>query len=193
MPSQRRPGTGICTAPGVGHARRGRWAGGGGYALAPAGSVPHQQCGAGSRTAILHCQRRLSASTRVACDCGMRSCAQLDAALVTADARWHLQRAYQLPLAGGRAELFFFDTSPFVQKYYQTAWADRVGAHCNTLKSAVCIARRGRSWGRSSVTAEGLNATWCHTMCCAWHLRHCCGACGGACVCQPGKSQPSIQ
>jgi len=54
--------------------------------------------------------------------------AQLDAALVAADARWHLQRSYQLRLGGGRAELFFFDTSPFVQKYYETRWAARVGA-----------------------------------------------------------------
>ena len=56
-------------------------------------------------------------------------CAQLDAALVAADARWHLQRSYQVLLAGGRAELFFFDTCPFVQKYYEAEWADRVGAH----------------------------------------------------------------
>ena len=62
---------------------------------------------------------------------------------MTADARWHLQRAYQLSLAGGRAELFFFDTSPFVQKYYQTAWADRVGARCKgCAECGLCVAAR---------------------------------------------------
>ncbi|KAK9826179.1 hypothetical protein WJX81_004719 [Elliptochloris bilobata] len=52
---------------------------------------------------------------------------QLDTALVAADARWHLQRSYQLVMAGGRVDLFFIDTSPFVQKYYDTEWADRIG------------------------------------------------------------------
>ena len=63
-------------------------------------------------------------------------CAQLDAALVAADARWHLQRSYQVRLAGGRAELFFFDTCPFVQKYYEAEWADRVGAQTSTVRVA---------------------------------------------------------
>ena len=56
---------------------------------------------------------------------------------MAADARWHLQRAYQLSLAGGRAELFFFDTSPFVQKYYETAWADRIGVPRGLRKALV--------------------------------------------------------
>jgi hypothetical protein len=61
---------------------------------------------------------------------------------VAADARWHLQRSYQLRLGGGRAELFFFDTSPFVQKYYETRWAERVGARPARAGGTAAAARR---------------------------------------------------
>ena len=64
---------------------------------------------------------------------------------MAADARWHLQRAYQLPLAGSRAELFFFDTSPFVQKYYETAWANRIGARCSEFRKSVALGGRVRN------------------------------------------------
>lgn len=48
---------------------------------------------------------------------------QLDASLFARDSRWNCARFYTMALAGGAAELFFMDTSPFVLKYRQRPWA----------------------------------------------------------------------
>ncbi|EIE18858.1 Metallo-dependent phosphatase, partial [Coccomyxa subellipsoidea C-169] len=43
------------------------------------------------------------------------------------DWRWNCERTFQMHLAGGDVEFFFIDTSPFVQKYYYTPWANFTG------------------------------------------------------------------
>ena len=53
---------------------------------------------------------------------------QLGASLGENDWRWHCERSYEMRLAGGRVHLFFIDTNPFVQRYYQTEWANFTGA-----------------------------------------------------------------
>lgn len=53
---------------------------------------------------------------------------QLGASLGKRDWRWHCDRSYEVRLAGGRVHLFFIDTNPFVQRYYQTEWANFTGA-----------------------------------------------------------------
>ena len=54
-------------------------------------------------------------------------CAQLDAALVERDWRWNCQRSFEVTLGGGLAELFFIDTNPAVQEYYDKPWANFTG------------------------------------------------------------------
>ena len=83
---------------------------------------------------------------------------------MAADARWHLQRAYQLSLAGGRAELFFFDTSPFVHKYYETAWADRIGGPRGLRKALALRSAEVDQTGIASCVVQRPieRALWCH-------------------------------
>lgn len=52
---------------------------------------------------------------------------QLDAEVVNRDWRWNCQRTFERRLGGGVAELFFIDTSPAVQKYYNQPWANFTG------------------------------------------------------------------
>ena len=52
---------------------------------------------------------------------------QLDAEVVNRDWRWNCQRTFERRLGGGLAELFFIDTSPAVQKYYNQPWANFTG------------------------------------------------------------------
>jgi hypothetical protein len=47
--------------------------------------------------------------------------------LVRRDWRWNCGRSYKMQLAGGRVDVFFIDTSPFVQKYYERNWANFTG------------------------------------------------------------------
>lgn len=42
-----------------------------------------------------------------------------------------------MSLANGRVEMFFYDTVPFVQKYYQKKWATSIGRCCLALLSFV--------------------------------------------------------
>ncbi|KAK9804896.1 hypothetical protein WJX72_010639 [[Myrmecia] bisecta] len=60
-------------------------------------------------------------------DCYFSPKHQLGNSLVSRDARWHCDRAFHLALAGGKADLFFFDTPPFVTKYRAKAWANVPG------------------------------------------------------------------
>ena len=53
--------------------------------------------------------------------------AQLDATLVERDWRWNCQRSFEMTMGGGLAELFFIDTTPAVQKYYERPWANFTG------------------------------------------------------------------
>lgn len=52
---------------------------------------------------------------------------QLDQRLADRDWRWHLERSYTLSLASGHVELFFIDTSPFVEDYQTAVWSVNEG------------------------------------------------------------------
>jgi hypothetical protein len=52
---------------------------------------------------------------------------QLDQRLAERDWRWHLERSYTLSLADKQVELFFIDTSPFVEDYQTTVWSVNEG------------------------------------------------------------------
>lgn len=52
---------------------------------------------------------------------------QLSWELGARDKRWFCQRAFQKSFANGRVDMFFYDTVPFVQRYYQTKWAASTG------------------------------------------------------------------
>ena len=52
---------------------------------------------------------------------------QLDVRLTRRDPRWHCERSYRLSLAGGDLEIFFLDTSPFIEEYWAADWAGIVG------------------------------------------------------------------
>ena len=54
-------------------------------------------------------------------------CLQLDRRLTDRDWRWHLERSYTLSLANGQVEMFFIDTSPFVQEYQTAVWSVNEG------------------------------------------------------------------
>jgi hypothetical protein len=54
---------------------------------------------------------------------------QLDQRLAARDWRWHCERSYMLSLADGQVELFFIDTSPFVQDYQTAVWSVNQGRH----------------------------------------------------------------
>ncbi|PSC71678.1 Metallo-dependent phosphatase [Micractinium conductrix] len=43
---------------------------------------------------------------------------QLNIELTNQDQRWHLERAYVESFVGGRVQIFFIDTSPFITEYY---------------------------------------------------------------------------
>ena len=55
---------------------------------------------------------------------------QLDQQLAERDWRWHLERSYTLSLANHQVELFFIDTSPFVQEYQTAVWSVNEGKLC---------------------------------------------------------------
>lgn len=69
---------------------------------------------------------------------------QLSWQLSQQDKRWCCERSYQKILANGKAELFFYDTVPFVQRYYQKKWANSIGRcrfcslHMNVDASLQC-------------------------------------------------------
>ena len=52
---------------------------------------------------------------------------QLDQRLAERDWRWHLERSYTLSLSNHQVELFFIDTSPFVQEYQTAVWSVNEG------------------------------------------------------------------
>lgn len=54
---------------------------------------------------------------------------QLSWALGQQDRRWFCERSYQKVLAKGKVEMFFYDTCPFVRRYYQTTWATNIGRY----------------------------------------------------------------
>ena len=55
---------------------------------------------------------------------------QLDQRLADRDWRWHLERSYTLLMANGHVELFFIDTSPFVEDYQTAVWSVNEGRLC---------------------------------------------------------------
>ena len=57
-------------------------------------------------------------------------CVQLSWELAARDKRWFRQRSFQKSFADGRVDMFFYDTVPFVQRYYQEKWATNIG-RCN--------------------------------------------------------------
>ena len=57
----------------------------------------------------------------------MSLCVQLSWELGEKDKRWFCERAFQKQLADGKVELLFYDTVPFVQKYYKKKWASSIG------------------------------------------------------------------
>jgi hypothetical protein len=52
---------------------------------------------------------------------------QLDYRLALRDLRWHCQRSFELHLADGNLDIFFFDTNPFITRYYNDSWAGNHG------------------------------------------------------------------
>ena len=54
---------------------------------------------------------------------------QLSWALGQQDNRWFCERSYQKILAKGKVEMFFYDTCPFVERYYQKTWASNIGMY----------------------------------------------------------------
>ena len=52
---------------------------------------------------------------------------QLSAELARRDWRWFCRRSFKRSLAGGALDIFFFDTAPFVQYYYDRSWAANPG------------------------------------------------------------------
>lgn len=60
---------------------------------------------------------------------------QLDRRLTERDWRWHLERSYTLTLADGLVQLFFIDTSPFVEDYQTAVWSVNEGK----LKLSFCV------------------------------------------------------
>ena len=52
---------------------------------------------------------------------------QLDATLVERDWRWNCHRSFEMTLGEGLVELFFIDTNPAVQTYYDRPWANFTG------------------------------------------------------------------
>ena len=52
---------------------------------------------------------------------------QLDQRLADRDWRWHLERSYTLSLANKHVELFFIDTSTFVEDYQTAVWSVNEG------------------------------------------------------------------
>ena len=66
---------------------------------------------------------------------------QLDATLVERDWRWNCRRSFELKLGKGLLELFFIDTNPAVQKYYDRPWANftGTGSTCHTSVQPVLL------------------------------------------------------
>lgn len=52
---------------------------------------------------------------------------QLNISLANRDSRWHCERAYSESFASGSVQIFFIDTSPFIQRYYKEKWAHSQG------------------------------------------------------------------
>lgn len=52
---------------------------------------------------------------------------QLSWQLSQQDKRWFCERSFQKILSGGKVELFFYDTVPFVQSYHSRKWASSIG------------------------------------------------------------------
>ncbi len=69
---------------------------------------------------------------------------QLGARLPQRDGRWFCRRRFTRSLAAGAVELFFYDTAPFVQYYYDREWANNRGAIC-TLKTPFIWVSRSES------------------------------------------------
>ena len=55
--------------------------------------------------------------------------AQLSQRLTERDWRWRCQRWYTVTLSQGAIDLFFIDTSPFLQQYWDVPWAHNPGEH----------------------------------------------------------------
>ena len=68
---------------------------------------------------------------------------QLGSALINRDPRWHCERQYQLRLAGGQVDIFFLDTTPFIEKYL-----DRESKKVEWNKY------EGEPWGESHVSSR---------------------------------------
>ena len=74
---------------------------------------------------------------------------QLDANLVARDWRWNCKRTFEMSIGGGLADLFFIDTNPFVQKYYEQPWANFTGMLLPFLwhpqkHACICTARHAQ-------------------------------------------------
>lgn len=52
---------------------------------------------------------------------------QVGAELAQRDSRWFCRRSFKRSLAGGALDIFFYDTTPFVQYYYGRSWAANSG------------------------------------------------------------------
>jgi tartrate-resistant acid phosphatase type 5 len=77
---------------------------------------------------------------------------QLGAAVMNKDPRWYLERSYERSIAGGQAEVFFYDTVPFVQHYKDQPWYNAPGGlaeqswEANLLELEAKLARSKAPW-----------------------------------------------
>ena len=62
-------------------------------------------------------------ASRVAGECFYGPAHQLDVRLTARDPRWHCERFFSVPLAGGNVEIFFIDTTPIIRSYADEVWA----------------------------------------------------------------------
>ena len=84
---------------------------------------------------------------------------QLDANLVARDWRWNCKRTFEMSIGGGLADLFFIDTNPFVQKYYEQPWANFTGMLLPFLwhpqkHACICTARHAQCCHLESLAAR---------------------------------------
>lgn len=60
-------------------------------------------------------------------NCSYSPLHELDVGLRQRDKRWHCTRAGQMSLGDNKVDVFFYDTSPFIEKYQNTSWSGLVG------------------------------------------------------------------
>lgn len=60
-------------------------------------------------------------------NCSYSPLHELDVGLRQLDSRWHCERAFRMQLADGKVDVFFYDTSPFIEEYQNVSWVGHIG------------------------------------------------------------------